>query len=66
MPTSTYDENCQTTYGYNSSGTIQNTTSTCDNPLKTQTGGLISFLEVTLLVGFGYWFLTHHGKKELS
>jgi len=66
MNTSTYDTNCQVQYGYNASGTLQNTTTTCDNPVLTQTGWAISFLEISILVYVGFWFLMFHGKKNLS
>lgn len=60
VPLSTYDSVCVTT----TSGGIA--TTTCDDPLKTQTGGLESFVEICILVFFGVWFLLWHGKKEIS
>jgi len=72
MPTSIYDSNCiktttstqQTLLGVLTIQTQEQTT--CDDPLKTQTGGLISFAEIGILVAFGFWFLMYHGKKEIS
>jgi len=58
--TSTYDTTCTTVI----SGST--TTQICDDPLKTQTGGLESFIEICILVFFGTWFIMWHGKKEIS
>ena len=56
LPLSIYDTTC----------TTDGSTTICDIPLETKTGEFISFLEITVMVSFGYWFFMHHGHKKLS